>query len=390
MGITVGSPSWEAKVVALFPPVAGALLVARRKPAQVPPASRCAHQLLPVIQAWIASATSHGTRSAHSFAATASGRVRAACANGQGGCIRYSGIGWNRHLIHIQGFVMHMSDITIFSFFETIRQFLDFPSSPELDISAIFGFFEFTWFLKKLQIVFFDIHTNSNKEEISCGPSMNVTYIRVYTSCDVYTPFSEKTILTCLAYSQYNVWHIALYTSHDVYNPFSRKRVKQVICITWCIYANFVKSAHFWKKKSPILPKMTFLKNEITKLCRKVLKWRFRGYASQGNYMYQKPRILDLSDDGLTRFHYSDNGTQEYSQTFLKFMFISFLGNFIWILYGFHFFPKVLLDVVLCIFWDVLSEICFEQTAPYYLWSWWIFIRTIFLLLSRKLYQILL
>ena len=69
--------------------------------------------------------------------------------------------------------------------------------------------------------------------------------------------------------------------------------------------------------------------NEITKLCRKVPKWRFRGYESQGNYMYQKPRILDLSDDGLTRFHYSDNGTQEYSQTFLKFMFISFLGNFI-------------------------------------------------------------
>ena len=123
---------------------------------------------------------------------------------------------------------------------------------------------------------------------------------------------------------------------------------------------------------------MTFLKNEITKLCRKVLKWRFRGYASRENYMYQKPRILDLSDDGLTRFHYSDNGTQKYSQTFLKFMFISFLGNFIWILYGFHFFPKVLLDVVLCIFWDVLSEICFEQTAPYYLWSWWIFIRMIF------------
>ena len=85
---------------------------------------------------------------------------------------------------------------------------------------------------------------------------------------------------------------------------------------------------------------MTFLKNEITKLCRKVLKWRFRGYASRENYMYQKPRILDLSDDGLTRFHYSDNGTQKYSQTFLKFMFISFLGNFIWILYGFHFFPK--------------------------------------------------
>ena len=151
-----------------------------------------------------------------------------------------------------------------------------------------------------------------------------------------------------------------LYASPDVYTPIlskvhiSEKRNRQ-FCPKW----------HFWK-------------NEITKLCRKVPKWRFRGYESQGNYMYQKPRILDLSDDGLTRFHYSDNGTQEYSQTFLKFMFISFLGNFIWILYGFHFFPKVLLDVVLCIFWDVLSEICFEQTAPYYLWSWWIFITLIF------------
>ena len=137
------------------------------------------------------------------------------------------------------------------------------------------------------------------------------------------------------------MFDILPYIHHMMYiTRFSRKRVKRVICITWCIYANFVKSAHFWKKKSPILPKMTFLKNEITKLCRKVLKWRFRGYASRENYMYQKPRILDLSDDGLTRFHYSDNGTQKYSQTFLKFMFISFLGNFIWILYGFHFFPK--------------------------------------------------
>ena len=102
-----------------------------------------------------------------------------------------------------------------------------------------------------------------------------------------------------------------LYASPDVYTPIlSKVHISE-------------------KKKSPILPKMTFLKNEITKLCRKVLKWRFRGYASQENYMYQKPHILDLSDDGLTRFHYSDNGTQEYSQTFLKFMFISFLGNFI-------------------------------------------------------------
>ena len=106
IGTTVASPSCDAKTEPLGSLTGGVRIcrVERLKPPHLPPASRCVHQRFPLSKARMASDGSHGDRSAHSLAQTASGRFQAALAaeQCQAACSIHAPRNWSPHAVQLR------------------------------------------------------------------------------------------------------------------------------------------------------------------------------------------------------------------------------------------------------------------------------------------------